>query len=356
VVSMDQYIYGVVPDEMPASWQPEAIKAQAVAARTYAAWSRDQHASRYYQICDTTSCQVYGGVAGEDARSNAAVRATAREILTYAGKAAFTQFGSSSGGWTSPGSFPYLTAQADPYDDFAGNPVHDWSTTLNAATLERGYPSIGTLRRVVVVSRDGRGESNGRVTGVVLEGTRSSVSLTGDRFRSVTGLRTTWFTVDPTPIISRWTAIGGDTSVVGAVASGEYKVSHGAAQNFARGRIYQSAATGSRELYGPVLDGYQDAGGPGSRLGLPITPVQSRQPGSRAKFQNGVVYANPDTGTVPVIGLIGERYRSVGGVGSDLGWPTRTNFATTGGERVNFEHGYITWSKSTNRTQLRVTG
>ena len=58
---MDDYVQGVVPAEMPASWEPEAVQAQAVAARTYAAWHRARSGDRYYQICDTTSCQVYGG-------------------------------------------------------------------------------------------------------------------------------------------------------------------------------------------------------------------------------------------------------------------------------------------------------
>nr|MBA2560771.1 SpoIID/LytB domain-containing protein [Propionibacteriales bacterium] len=130
VLSMDSYVRGVVPYEMPASWRPQALRAQAVAARTYAAWQRSQAPDRYFQICDTTACQVYGGVAAEQASSNAAVRATAREILTYHGKAAFTQFSSSSGGWTSSGGVAYLPAKRDPYDDFDANPMHRWSVRV----------------------------------------------------------------------------------------------------------------------------------------------------------------------------------------------------------------------------------
>jgi stage II sporulation protein D len=195
VVSMDSYIKGVIPFEMPASWHPEAVKAQAVAARTYAAWSRAQNRRRYYQICDTTSCQVYGGAAGEDTRSNAAVDATARKILSYDGKPAFTQFASSSGGWTAAGSVPYLRAQPDPYDDHAGNPVHDWSTRVDAGRLERRYPALGTLERIRVVSRDGNGDWRGRVWTMVLEGTRGNVRISGDTFRWLYGLRSSWFTL-----------------------------------------------------------------------------------------------------------------------------------------------------------------
>jgi stage II sporulation protein D len=195
VLGMDAYIKGVIPFEMPPSWHPEAVQAQAVAARTYAAWSRAQNRSGYYQICDTTSCQVYGGAAGEDPRSNAAVDATRRQVLTYGGRAAFTQFGSSSGGWTSAGSVPYLPAQADPYDGYSGNPVHDWTARVDAGRLERAYPRLGRLERVQVVSRDGNGDWRGRVWAMILDGSRDDVRISGDTFRSMFGLRSSWFTI-----------------------------------------------------------------------------------------------------------------------------------------------------------------
>jgi SpoIID/LytB domain protein len=198
VLSLDAYVKGVIPDEMPASWHPEAVKAQAVAARTYGVWSRSQNKRRYYQICDTTSCQVYGGLGAEDSRSNAAVRATAREILTYAGKPAFTQFSSSSGGWTSAGSVPYLPAQADPYDRFDGNPMHAWSTTVDASRIERAYPRLGRLQTIRVVSRDGNGDWRGRVWSMVLDGSKADVTISGDTFRWMLGLRASWFTIGAT--------------------------------------------------------------------------------------------------------------------------------------------------------------
>ena len=115
-VTLDNYVKGVVPAEMPASWSPEAVQAQAVAARTYAWWSRAQFPDRYYQICDTTSCQVYKGYGGEHPAANTAVDATRGQILTYGGEPAFTQFSASSGGRTSAGGVPYLPSKGDPYD------------------------------------------------------------------------------------------------------------------------------------------------------------------------------------------------------------------------------------------------
>jgi len=193
VVKMDVYLRGVVPLEMPALWSPAAVRAQSVAARTYAAYERAHPRARHYQICDTTSCQVYGGKDEEVSSTNAAVNATAKEILTFGGKPAFTQFSSSSGGWTSAGGFSYLPAKKDPYDDWSGNVVHTWSKPLSAGTIENAYPSLGRLQRIRVTSRDGNGEWQGRVVEMVLEGNRHPVHLTGDAFRSRFGLRSSWF-------------------------------------------------------------------------------------------------------------------------------------------------------------------
>jgi stage II sporulation protein D len=302
VLSMDDYLKGVIADEMPASWHPEAVKAQAVAARTYATWSRSQNPSRYYQICDTTSCQVYGGVVAEDARSTAAVTATARKILTYGGKPAFSQFSSSSGGWTSAGGVPYLTAKADPYDGLGGNPVHEWTETLTAGRIEGAYPSVGTLRRIQVVRRDGNGHWNGRVWTLVLDGTKADVTLSGDSFRSRFGLRSTWFAMEPTPIIARWNTLGGASSPLGRVATREYAVPGGAVQRFANGRIYYSRGTGAHELYGEILTSYRSRGGVTSALGFPTSGIQRAAGGQRATFEHGTLSWSSATGRTTLTG------------------------------------------------------
>ena len=196
ILRLDDYVKGVVPYEMPSSWHPEAVKAQAVAARTYAAWTRAQYRKRYYQICDTTSCQVYGGVGGEQPAASLAVDATARQVLLHGGAPAFTQFSSSSGGWTAAGSRPYLPAQEDPYDGHDANPNHAWAVTVARARVERAYPALGTLRRIRVTARDGNGEWLGRVRALRLDGSRSDRTVSGDSFRWALGLRSTWFAID----------------------------------------------------------------------------------------------------------------------------------------------------------------
>ncbi|CAA9327836.1 MAG: SpoIID [uncultured Nocardioidaceae bacterium] len=193
VLGLDSYVRGVVPSEIPASWKPEAVQAQSVAARTYGAWDRSQDPSHYHHICDTTSCQVYKGVAGEHPLGDAAVAATSRQVLRNDGAPAFTQFSASSGGWTSAGSAPYLVAKKDPYDNWSGNDVHNWSLSLSASAISRAYPAIGRLRTIRVTSRDGNGEWNGRVWSMRLIGSQGRETVSGDTFRYRFGLRSTWF-------------------------------------------------------------------------------------------------------------------------------------------------------------------
>lgn len=191
VLGLDDYTRGVVAAEMPSSWRLEALKAQSVAARTYGV--RAITSKRYYDICDTTSCQVYGGVASESNNTDAAVRGTAGRILTYKGSPAFTQFSSSSGGYTARGSMPYLIAKSDPWDNWSGNPVHNWTKTVSASTIERKYPSLGKLTILHITKRSGAGDWGGRVVNLKMRGTKGVKTISGTDARWLLGLRSDWF-------------------------------------------------------------------------------------------------------------------------------------------------------------------
>lgn len=192
VLPIENYVAGVVPAEMPASWQPAAVQSQSVAARTYAMAERRARMNGHWQICDTTSCQVYKGVDGEHPLATAATRATARTILRYDGIPAFTQFSASSGGHTSQGNAPYLVAKPDPYDGWAGNGVHDWSVKVNESTIERAYPAIGELDRIRVTRREGGGDWGGRIEQMTFIGKSGSKTISGTELRSLYGLRSHW--------------------------------------------------------------------------------------------------------------------------------------------------------------------
>jgi SpoIID/LytB domain protein len=194
VLSLEDYLLGVVPRESASSWKPAALQAQSIAARSYSANKRERvNGAGHFDICDTTSCQVFGGsrlytASGttelEPASTSEAVRATAGVVRTYGGKSIFAEFSSSNGGWSTTGDFPYLKAQRDDWDGVVPNSVHSWKASLRATDLERRFPGVGTLKRIRVTGRDGNGEWGGRVKTVVLEGISStgaptSVSTTG---------------------------------------------------------------------------------------------------------------------------------------------------------------------------------
>jgi stage II sporulation protein D len=191
VLALENYLKGVVPVEAYTTWKPEALKSQAVAARTYAAFERNENLARSYQICDTSQCQVYRGYSAEVASTTAAVAATSGRVVLYGGKLAFTQFSASNGGITAkPGTpTPYLVGgRPDTYDKYPVSTPRLGPVTK--AKLEKAYPELGSLLRFRVLERD----TDGRVLRVELDGTKpGTVRLKGTTFRSLMGIRSTYF-------------------------------------------------------------------------------------------------------------------------------------------------------------------
>jgi len=201
--TLEQYLYGVVPSEMPYTWAPEALKAQAVAARSYALALRKTTGS--FDVYADTRSQVYGGILAEKPTTTAAVDATAGEVLLYEGKVAVTYFYSTSGGrtaaiadvWNSQ-PVPYLVSVSDPYD--AISPYHDWGPfPFTAAKLQKAFKVRGRLLDVQTTLNP-----SGRVSAVTAVGEQGTVTLTGNDVRATLGLRSTWFRVgvlalDPLP-------------------------------------------------------------------------------------------------------------------------------------------------------------
>jgi stage II sporulation protein D len=149
ILPFDSYLRGVVPKEVPGTWPAAAVRAQAVAARTYAAYERAAvPASRYYDLCDTAHCQVYGGQSAEFSKSSDAVAATAKRIVTYAGEPAFAQFSASNGGYSAAGGFPYLRAEPDPYDH--GYPGDPWTATFTGDQITRNWSDLGQLQSIAI--------------------------------------------------------------------------------------------------------------------------------------------------------------------------------------------------------------
>jgi stage II sporulation protein D len=193
-LDIDTYVRGVVAGEMPSSWPLEALKAQAVAARTYALATR-KTTSLFDQYPDTRS-QVYRGVTGESVRSDAAVAQTAGRILTYGGVPAVTYYFSTSGGHTENVEYsfvgslakPWLVGVPDPYD--TQSPYHRWKVPTTAARLDAALGAPGRFKRVKVLDRG----VSPRVVSARVIGSAGSTVLTGPQIRARLGLRDTWFT------------------------------------------------------------------------------------------------------------------------------------------------------------------
>jgi stage II sporulation protein D len=201
-VGLERYVAGVAPREMPASWARAAVDAQAIAARTYARYEMNHPRNRYWDTCDTTACQFYGGYAYLDPSgrtvwrdSVTGVDDTSMLVAHYKGSAIFAQFSASNGGWTVAGGQPYLVAKADPYDTTkSGDPYLALSRKVS---LAKHY---GLTKVTKIVTRtNGHGTWGGRTTGATVYGVRSgkavTVTATGSGLADALGAWTDWFTL-----------------------------------------------------------------------------------------------------------------------------------------------------------------
>lgn len=187
-VSIEEYLYGVVPSEMSPSYAEEALKAQAVAARTYAIKKMDMkvHENKGYDLCDGTHCQSYKGKSAEFPATNAAVDATKGLVIYHKGEPIEAVFFASSGGytensediWTAP--LPYLKAVPDVYEV----DTNTWTKKITAAQLTNLASAKGdNIGQVtdMVISKVSLG---GRIQELKLVGTKGTKVLTRDQVRT----------------------------------------------------------------------------------------------------------------------------------------------------------------------------
>lgn len=156
-------------------------------------------------------------------------------------------------------------------------------------------------------------------------------------------------------IENRWRKIGAGSSWLGAVRIGERGEAGGHWTAFRSGRMYASEAGVVSLRKGSILEAYQRAGGPKGRLGYPTRRIvrTAEGAGNRADFVDGVVWWSSRTGAKPVSrGPLLKRYRQLGTAGGRLGFPTSTNFKTRTGARLNAEHGYLVYDKSTRKVTV----
>jgi stage II sporulation protein D len=200
-LGVESYLWGVVTAEMPASWAPEALKAQAVVARSYAL--RNRRSDRVFDLYPDTRSQVYRGIAGETAAAIAAARGTRALAVRYGVEIATTYFHSTSGGRTAGYvegfggglEVPYLRPVEDAHDDIS--PLHTWQVRLTDREMERKLKEVrlGGLEDVKVTAT---GET-GRASEVEVVGERGTIGISGAELRRLLELRSHWFTIRRDP-------------------------------------------------------------------------------------------------------------------------------------------------------------
>ena len=303
VLSVDPqgYLYGL--GEVPSSWPMSAMKAQAIAARSYAFVKAA--ASQHRAVCDcalyaSANDQVYagwdkeGGVDGN--RWVAAVNRTNDKVVLDGSQTIQAFYMSSSGGFTENnenvwGGSPigYLRGVCDPGDFTTANPNATWVETFSTSqvTQELGL-GIGAIEGF---ADEVRGVS-GRIISVTVRGANGQRSISGNTLQSALGLHDDRVWINSNRLVTgairdKYDRLGCSP---GLPRSAEGGVAGGRRQKFQDGVIYYSGSTGAHELHGAVLAHYRDRGGPTGNLGFPTSDVQKLQNGNRrAHFEHGVI-------------------------------------------------------------------
>jgi stage II sporulation protein D len=302
VVAPEQYLFGL--SEVPSSWPMAALKAQVVAARTYA-YTKVSTYGQHRSGCNcalyaTSFDQVYAGwdkEAGLDgARWVSAVNATAGRVAKYQGNTIQAFYMSSSGGYTENNenvwggtAIPYLRGVCDPGDYSTANPNAIWNLSFPADRVTRRLGlGIGHVKRF----KDTQRGVSGRIMTTVVQGATGTAIVTGATLRSALGLPDdrVWVNANRQvvgDIRAKYDAIN---CRVGLATSKQVKVAGGLRQWFREGAIYDKVGVGAHALSGPVLRYYWKAGGPAGRLGFPTSDVRHRSNGSTtATFEHGTV-------------------------------------------------------------------
>lgn len=193
-VDLEQYLYSVVGAEAVSSWPLEALKAQAVAARSYALYKRNTEANNIYDLDTTIGTQVYHGLDSEYTTTHEAVNGTLGQIMTYNNEVILAAFHSSSGGhtenvediWTNP--LPYLRAVVD-YDHEA--PVFEWQQIFPVSRIKNLVPGVGKIQGIQPAQMTPRG----RVISMKVTGDQGTARVSGKKLRQALELRSTLFRV-----------------------------------------------------------------------------------------------------------------------------------------------------------------
>ncbi|MBA7605901.1 hypothetical protein ES703_13036 [subsurface metagenome] len=199
-VDLEEYLYGVMKHEISPAWPLEAVKAQAVAARSFALNKKLKNIGKPYDLCATITSQVYGGLSGEDPRSNEAIDETRGEILTYEGRPIAAYYHATCGGETEDvenvwgGRLPYLKGVRCRY--CKDSPHYEWEEKLSLLEISNalGHKGISEVESIEIYKRS----DTGRIVKLVVEDEFGKHIISGNQFRMALGpnlIRSTLFKI-----------------------------------------------------------------------------------------------------------------------------------------------------------------
>lgn len=205
-VDLEQYLFSVLGAEMNGNWPQEALKAQAVAARSYAVYkiqNARNSVNSVFDLDDTTRSQVYNGVQSESTGTQQAVLSTAGQVLAYNNQVVEAYFHSSAGGCTEGSenvwstALPYFQSRQVGFDE--GTPVSAWSKTLSLSEMSSRF-GVGNIQRITPKRST---PVCGRVLEMEVVGDRGRKVFKGDAIQSALDLRSTLFTIAAQPIAAK---------------------------------------------------------------------------------------------------------------------------------------------------------
>jgi stage II sporulation protein D len=258
-VNIEDYVKGVLPYEMSTSWPLEALKAQAVCARTYAMVNLNKHRSLGFDVCNTTDCQVYGGTTSAGENSDRAVDETEGMYLTYNGTLCETYFYSCNGGasensenvWVNARA--YLVGVSDPYEAAVTNLIsnYNWTVTYTgdqiAAKLQNNGYSCSTIVKFEITEFTAMGnvkrirftDSNGK-----------TFTFSKDSCRTFLGLRSIRYTVNGATVKTNNIYINSATNFITSLFSSLFAIGSGGTSSVTSGDTYAITGSGTIENVG----------------------------------------------------------------------------------------------------------
>ena len=255
VISLEDYVQGVIVEEMSSSWPLEALKAQAVCARTYAYrnYTAQKHSSQGFDLCNSTHCQAYEGMTNVTAESSRAVTETRGEYLWYSGSLIDAVYSSHDGGATESavnvwgGNVPYLIGKVDPYEASVASkvPNYNWTVTYTAQELTDLLNSKGYINSGIVDFKVTKTSPTGNAIEITFtDSSGKSWSKIRDECRTFLGLRSIHYTVTSSGGTASGYPVNGSGSL--STLTGAYAIDgSGNTATLIDGNVYAITGNGS---------------------------------------------------------------------------------------------------------------